>query len=56
MSDKPATTTSFSGINYALCGCCSDHQDRPLERQIVTCRECGQPCSCVGCVAENEFP
>lgn len=50
-----ATRTIFSGINYALCSCCTDHGDARMEPLIVECIECGQPCSCEGCVAEQEF-
>jgi hypothetical protein len=50
-----AMGTAFSGVNFALCGCCVDHDpDGPLEFSVVTCMECGGQCSCIGCVAEAD--
>lgn len=39
---------------FAICPCCLNHADYPLERKVVTCRECGFQCSCYGCVAEDD--
>ncbi len=50
------TETSFSGQTVALCRCCTKHGNATLENEVVTCVECGQPCSCQGCVAESYLP
>ena len=41
-------------MRYALCACCTDHGDTTMLPEVVTCRECGQACSCEGCVAEHD--
>jgi hypothetical protein len=48
MSPSTASTTQW----VALCGCCTAHRAGPLTWETVTCPECGQRCSCVGCVAD----
>jgi hypothetical protein len=48
------TSTSYSGITLALCACCTAHGDATVLPELVTCIECGQPCSCEGCVVEQD--
>jgi hypothetical protein len=48
MSTSTASTTPW----VALCAHCAKHGPDPLTWRIVTCPECGQQCSCVGCVAD----
>jgi hypothetical protein len=49
------TTTVSTDVRYALCACCPDHGD-DLTSPPVVCPRCGQPCSCRGCIAENDEP
>jgi hypothetical protein len=48
MSTNTASTTPW----VALCAHCAKHGPDPLTWRTVTCPECGQQCSCVGCVAD----
>lgn len=42
-------------LHAAACECCVGHgvQAVPVA-EVVTCKTCGQECSCVGCIAEAD--
>jgi len=49
-SDRAAIPT----VMFWVCGCCVDHSDMPLvANKKAICPECGEPCSCPGCIAEE---
>ncbi len=49
------TTTVNLGPTLFICACCDEHADlRLLPGEVVTCKTCGEPCSCEGCVAEDD--
>lgn len=36
-----------------LCACCTKHEGGEVDWDSAACRECGQPCSCIGCIADT---
>jgi hypothetical protein len=48
------TSSTAQSVEFWACQCCIDHSDTPLvANRKVNCPECGQPCSCPGCIAEQ---
>lgn len=54
MNTTTSTAPTVPALVFAVCGCCLRHDDKPLADVIVRCKVCGEPCSCVGCVAEAD--
>jgi hypothetical protein len=36
-----------------ICRCCQDHaEELTSAERVINCVECGEPCSCEGCIAD----
>ncbi len=42
----------MNDLLIALCSCCTGHGGGRVEWEVAKCSDCGQPCSCEGCIAE----